>query len=222
MGKGTKNADKQRYVPRAPQTTLDFLENGEKKFEELSCDLMAEEPGIADARLYGRPRQQQFGIDVYAERQDESGIEVVSCKCYQEVRKGQIAAWSTDFLKHWDAHWKALRVLSDRARTKFAANAFPWVTGLAQKHGTLAVSEDETTEIHRDASAVTEFVFGLARRASRAESYKALSELIPSYIRHWPALGAYWRTLIPLAMEESTTGEAQALWAAHTAVQRAP
>ena len=78
MGKGRKNADKGRYVPRAPRTTLDFLENGDRKFEELCCDLMVEEPGIEDAYLYGRQRQDQFGIDVYAERDNDSGVEVTS------------------------------------------------------------------------------------------------------------------------------------------------
>lgn len=110
MGKRKKNADIPNYVPRAPQTAQAFIGNGEKKFEDLSRDLMAEEPGISDARLYGRPRQKQYGIDVYAERTDESGIEVASCKCYQEVRKGQITTWSDDFLDHWETHWKALGV----------------------------------------------------------------------------------------------------------------
>lgn len=110
MGKGKKNAETARYIPRAPQTTLNFIENGDKKFEEVTCDLMAEEPGIEDAHFYGRQRQVQYGIDVWADRADGSGIEVASCKCYQSVRKGEIAGWSNDFLDHWDTHWKALRV----------------------------------------------------------------------------------------------------------------
>ncbi len=101
MGQRKKNAPQPRFMPRAPQTVLDFIANGDVKFEELCCDLMAVEPGIADAYRYGRVYQSQFGIDIYAERSDESGIEVASCKCYQEVRKGQIASWSDDFLKHW-------------------------------------------------------------------------------------------------------------------------
>jgi hypothetical protein len=110
MGKGKKNATHSRYIPRAPQTSLDFIDNGDRKFEELCRDLMAEEPGISDAYLYGRVRQEQFGIDVYAERADESEIEVASCKCYQQVRKGQIATWSMDFLTHWGAHWQKKHV----------------------------------------------------------------------------------------------------------------
>src|SRR4051812_23718763 len=94
MGKRKNNPNIARYVPRAPQTTLDFIENGDKKFEDLTCDLMAEEPGISDARLYGRQRQAQYGIDVWADREDESGIEVASCKCYQSVKKGELATWS--------------------------------------------------------------------------------------------------------------------------------
>ena len=109
MGKERKSTARSGYMPRAPQSSLDFTpENGDGKFEDLCRDLMAEEPDISDARLYGRPRQTQFGIDVYAERTDESGIEVASCKCYREVRKGQITRWSTDFLEeiHRDTHWQ--------------------------------------------------------------------------------------------------------------------
>jgi hypothetical protein len=72
MGKGKKNASKAKHLPRAPRTTLDFIENGDKKFEELARDLMAEEPGIEDAHLYGRQRQVQYGIDVWADRAKDS------------------------------------------------------------------------------------------------------------------------------------------------------
>lgn len=93
---------------------------------------------------------------------------------------------------------------------------------LAKKHGALSLGEDTTEEIYLDANAVTEFVFGLARRSSRVESYTVLREIMPSYLHHWPALGVAWRDLLRLAFEECTTEQAQALWAAHNAAQRAP
>ena len=85
IGKRKKSADSSGCVPRAPQITLDFIENCENKFDELTRDLMAEEPGIANARLHGQPRQTQIGIGVYAERTDESELEVASCKFCREV-----------------------------------------------------------------------------------------------------------------------------------------
>ena len=112
--------------------------------------------------------------------------------------------------------------LQDDARTKLSENAFQWILALARKHGALSISEDESTDIHRDATAVTEFVFGMARRPDRIGFSEALSELVPTYVRLWPALGAFWRDLIELAIQEGTTEESQALWAAHVATQKAP
>ena len=83
------------------------LEDGH--FEELCCALLDKESEIRTAELYRAPRQPQFGIDVLGRRHDK-GIEVVSCKCYGQVRRGQIPEWCNDFLQHWDAHWSLHRV----------------------------------------------------------------------------------------------------------------
>jgi hypothetical protein len=76
----------------------------DNQFEELCCALLDKLLEIRTAELYRAPRQPQFGIDVLGRRHDQ-GIEVVSCKCYAQVRKGQISEWCDDFLKYWDAHW---------------------------------------------------------------------------------------------------------------------
>lgn len=80
-------------------------------FEEMSCALYQEESGISTADLYRRKRQDQFGIDVIAERADRAGLEVASCKCVTRIDKGCIPQWSEDFLSHWDSHWKAKKIL---------------------------------------------------------------------------------------------------------------
>lgn len=108
----------------------------------------------------------------------------------------------------------AIRVRDDRDSTQ-------WLFELAQIHGPLSISGDESTDIPKDATAVTEFVFALGRHSSRVESYKALGKLIPVFVSHWPALGAFWRRLVELAIEEGTTEENQALWSARVATQRA-
>ena len=78
-------------------------------FEELCCALLDKEADIRTAELYGAPRQPQFGIDVLGQRHDR-GTDAVSCKCYGQVRKGEIAGWCEDFLRHWDGHWRAYGV----------------------------------------------------------------------------------------------------------------
>ncbi len=117
---------------------------------------------------------------------------------------------------------KVCPFLSPGAQQTLSENAQSWVSVLGQKYGALTISEDETTDIHQDAVAVMEFVFGLARRPTRLEYYQALSEWIPAFSRSWPALGAFWRGTLQRAGEEGTTEDTQALWRAHVAVQRTP
>jgi hypothetical protein len=112
--------------------------------------------------------------------------------------------------------------LSESTQRKFAANAVAWAAAFSRKYGALSISEDETADVHRDAMAATEFVFRLALRSSRLDSYRILSEWISVYAAHWPALGAFWRPLLRRLIEQSTTEESQALWPAHIAVQRTP
>ena len=88
---------------------LAFHEMDDAPFEALTVALLDKEPGIVDAALYRVQRQFQYGIDVIARRED-GRIEVASCKCYVKVAKGKLKEWSDDFLRHWDTHWKEMRV----------------------------------------------------------------------------------------------------------------
>ena len=87
-----------------------FHKMGYDVFEEMCCALLAKEPEIAKADLFGRPREPQYGIDVLGEIKATSELAVVSCKCYGTVRKNHMSEWSDDFLKHRDAYWKGRQV----------------------------------------------------------------------------------------------------------------
>jgi hypothetical protein len=99
-------------IPPSPNRAdpPDFFRLEAGPFEEMTCALFEKEPGISLVDLYRTAFQPQFGIDVIAERTSGDGIEVASCKCYSTISKGKIPEWSTDFLKHWDTHWKDKRV----------------------------------------------------------------------------------------------------------------
>lgn len=84
----------------------DFHRMDADRFEAMSCDLYQEEPGISSAELYRIKYQSQYGIDVSATRADGTGLEVASCKCCSNVKKGEISKWSSHFLNHWEDHWK--------------------------------------------------------------------------------------------------------------------
>lgn len=79
-------------------------------FEEMCCALLSKEHGIASADLFGRPREPQFGIDVIGKIEDNGGLVVISCKCYSNIKKGDLHQWSNDFLSHWDTQWQELQV----------------------------------------------------------------------------------------------------------------
>jgi tetratricopeptide (TPR) repeat protein len=96
--------------PRTPEVLFEFHRLGAERFEEVCCHLLYKEPGLEGAELHGRPRQRQFGVDATARRKDGSGIDTVSCKCYENITKGQIAAFSQEFLDHWDGHWSSRSV----------------------------------------------------------------------------------------------------------------
>lgn len=79
---------------------------GDELFEELSCALWSTDPTVKLPDLYGRKRQQQFGIDVLADRVDGEGIDGISCKCYGTLQKGDLSTFAKEFLDHWESHWK--------------------------------------------------------------------------------------------------------------------
>jgi hypothetical protein len=96
--------------PPGPKTEYDTLKLGDVKFEELCCAMLHAESHLKEVDLYGRPRQHQHGIDVIGTRKDGTGVEVVSCKCYQGVKKGEIEKFVDEFLDHWKKIWKGKRV----------------------------------------------------------------------------------------------------------------
>jgi hypothetical protein len=77
----------------------------EYEFQDLTCALLAVEPHIATADLFGERGQKQYGVDVIGHRKD-GGIDVASCKRCATVRASQIVAWSSEFLDHWETYWK--------------------------------------------------------------------------------------------------------------------
>lgn len=96
--------------PRGPLVDYNSYGLGAEKFEELCCALLSEQATVRDAERYGRPHQGQFGVDIFARRRGDEGIEVVSCKCYAYVGKGKIESFANEFLNNWHSHWKAKRV----------------------------------------------------------------------------------------------------------------
>lgn len=94
-------------VNRALPPAFDELPPG--NFELMTCALAGWEPDIRSASLYKTPRQRQFGVDVVAETNDGC-LEVLSCKKYSELDKGDLKNFSDEFLDHWDQHWRSRRV----------------------------------------------------------------------------------------------------------------
>ena len=90
---------------RAPQlSTFDW-----QHLERLTEALLNHEPEVATASQYGTSRQTQFGIDTKAELKG-GGCDVASCKKYARIDNTHLATWSTEFLDHWDSHWKSKQV----------------------------------------------------------------------------------------------------------------
>ena len=85
-----------------------FHEMPSEAFEALTCALLESEPGTRRTDLFGVQRQKQYGIDAFGKVAD--GEIVASCKCYKKISKDDFAAWSNDFLNHWESHWKARKV----------------------------------------------------------------------------------------------------------------
>jgi len=79
-------------------------ELGADAFEELCCDLLANEPGISRCELFGKRGERQLGIDLKAWREDNSGIEVAQCKAQQRFTPAEIRDAAEMFLDHWN-YW---------------------------------------------------------------------------------------------------------------------
>ena len=63
-------------------------------------------PAIASAALKRDRGQSQFGVDVDGFDTGQRSTVVISAKCYQEVKARYLLAWTRDFTKHLDGHWK--------------------------------------------------------------------------------------------------------------------
>lgn len=91
------------------------------RFELMSCALLDKEPGVNLAELYGARFDAQYGIDCFGDTAD--GLQVISCKCYAALKRGDLAQWATDFLDHWDSVWKDCRVTRFILATAAATNS---------------------------------------------------------------------------------------------------
>jgi hypothetical protein len=77
-----------------------------EQFQELARDVLAVEPDVTAAEVYGTRGQSQFGIDILAYLRDDR-IDVAQCKRFQTITAEQIAEASAEFLKHlkrWQEH----------------------------------------------------------------------------------------------------------------------
>ena len=86
-----------------------FYELDEYTFQDLCCDLLARQPGIATCDVYGTRAQKQRGIDLLARRSDGEGIEVGQCKCYTDFPPAKIRKASDEFFEHL-AYWQQQNV----------------------------------------------------------------------------------------------------------------
>ncbi len=101
----THRLDPPLQETRAPQlSTFDW-----QHLERLTEALLNHEPDVVTASQYGTSRQTQFGIDTKAELKG-GGCDVASCKKYARIDNTHLATWSTEFLDHWESHWKPKQV----------------------------------------------------------------------------------------------------------------
>jgi tetratricopeptide (TPR) repeat protein len=81
---------------------------GEYPFEDLTVDLMAREPDLRQARLYGTRGQRQHGGDAIADCTG-GGTAVAQCKCYEELDSSGVKKACDTFLSNLP-HWKTFEV----------------------------------------------------------------------------------------------------------------
>ena len=88
---------------------LPFQELTQRPFEELCRELCRRQfPGFEEYKLKEVGGNSQYGIDVQCLNQDGKPEVVLSAKCYNHtnVTPGKIEAWTEDFTKHLNGHWK--------------------------------------------------------------------------------------------------------------------
>lgn len=79
------------------------------RFERLTADLYAEEPGVVATDEYGTAGQADYGADVLA-RLNDGRRDAVSCKRREQASAADISAWSAEFLEHWHDRWSKRKI----------------------------------------------------------------------------------------------------------------
>lgn len=112
------------FPPLRPGLIPPFHELGEDAFEDLSRELLQEEPDVETVERYGtRKGQRQLGIDLLIEFKDKS-LAVGQCKSHQRCDETLIRKACDEFLEHAE-HWRCqgvktfiLLVAADTRRTQ--------------------------------------------------------------------------------------------------------
>lgn len=87
-----------------------FNELDPETFEALCCDLFEEEKDIWRCRKYGSRGQADFGIDLFASRENDQEIEIGQCKRYASYSVANLKDACNLILKeNWD-HWHGKKV----------------------------------------------------------------------------------------------------------------
>ena len=93
------------FPPLRPGLIPPFHELGEDAFEDLSRELLQEEPDVEAVERYGtRKGQRQLGIDLLIEFKDKS-LAVGQCKSHQRCDETLIRKACQEFLEHAE-HWR--------------------------------------------------------------------------------------------------------------------
>jgi hypothetical protein len=97
-------------VSMAPGEPPPFWSLGPIQFQNFCRDLWEEQEGIGPCRVFGTNGQKQYGIDIWADRDDGDGIEVGQCKAFKSIPVAEIRQATNDFFKHWDSRWSTQNV----------------------------------------------------------------------------------------------------------------
>ena len=87
-----------------------YSDIGEERFQDFCKELLAKDPTISTADIYGLRGQTQFGIDIRAVRINGEGLDLGQCKAYRKITAPQIKKASQAFLDHWETKWKEKNV----------------------------------------------------------------------------------------------------------------
>ncbi len=86
-----------------------FSELGEYLFQDLCRDIYYEEEGVNDCEVFGKRGQAQYGADLVANIKDYESSDIIQCKAYAEVKKGDIKKACEKFLNDF-SKWEKYKV----------------------------------------------------------------------------------------------------------------